>query len=881
MANRFDRLFQLPPNQYIEGSPVVLAAGALLKDNETGSIIAQLKFQSVSEKRIKAIKVSLSSFDISKTEVQGVSDYQYLEMNISNGQEFGANKAIVMPISVTRSFTVSSVVVVFHDGSMWENNSQFAALPTAKSLAFVLGNAEIEKQYRIATNESAICSPTEDRSLWQCSCGRWNSGANCTCCRIAKNKVFSALDISTLTEQMNIRLANEKVQREEEAARLAKQQAEAEARQKKNKQRFLILTIVLLIVLVLSMIGTAIYNKVTELTIEKLLALYTHEDVISLLGEPKETKYNSYDVDFMGEDFYLAFHYDENAVNSFDLIYHYPGTEEIETVGEIFDYTITISDRQAAGEILEKVMASFTEKFGKPKVFNSQINTTTYTWIVNDRMIELYDYTSNDDMGQLFGAFEIDVNCDHQSFCEHADTRFEHQDATCTENGYDRKVCNICGYIDETVKKAFGHKLNASITEEPSCIAEGVKTHQCTVCGYTKTEAIATLPHTNQSVVTQEPTCTEEGIKTYTCSECGKTSEEKIDKIAHNYKDTITKQATCSAEGIKTSTCTECGASTETKISKIPHSYVETVTKQPTCTATGTKAQKCSVCGYTASSVSIPALGHDYGQYAIDDATCTTNGTRYMKCTNCGDEYTTVIEAFGHSWLDATCTNAKYCQNCGATNGEPLGHNWIVDSYPPMGVPFCKRCKQEYIFTTQITTNMPCVLTTSDGVVVTISDVWFEFKVKSSYWDEKFDETGGCRLTIHISGTATSSFMIETYAKLYSSDGTEIDDILSSHGFTYPDSDGNFTQWFSYDIPDIADSYEFIAKVYKQTEYNPLVVSTSHNDLDIAVYKYGIQTNIVETQYCWESFRQAGHMNFLPMQNAQNKHKKFAYSWDG
>ena len=43
MSERYHRLFSLPDNGYAQGAPVVLAAGALLKDNQTGQILAQLK----------------------------------------------------------------------------------------------------------------------------------------------------------------------------------------------------------------------------------------------------------------------------------------------------------------------------------------------------------------------------------------------------------------------------------------------------------------------------------------------------------------------------------------------------------------------------------------------------------------------------------------------------------------------------------------------------------------------------------------------------------------------------------------------------------------------------------------------------------------------
>ena len=45
-----------PNNLYTQDSPLLIAAGALLKDNQTGNILAQIKFRSLSNKEIKAIK---------------------------------------------------------------------------------------------------------------------------------------------------------------------------------------------------------------------------------------------------------------------------------------------------------------------------------------------------------------------------------------------------------------------------------------------------------------------------------------------------------------------------------------------------------------------------------------------------------------------------------------------------------------------------------------------------------------------------------------------------------------------------------------------------------------------------------------------------------
>lgn len=123
MAERFTQLYKLQDNLYISGSPIIISAGSLLLDTETGNVVAQLKFHSLSNKIIKAIKISLSSFDISEKDLQAVENYQYLDLHITNGQYFGQNKAIVFPDRITRSFNIKSISVVFGDKSYWQWDS--------------------------------------------------------------------------------------------------------------------------------------------------------------------------------------------------------------------------------------------------------------------------------------------------------------------------------------------------------------------------------------------------------------------------------------------------------------------------------------------------------------------------------------------------------------------------------------------------------------------------------------------------------------------------------------------------------------------------------------------------------------------------------------
>lgn len=59
------------------------------------------------------------------------------------------------------------------------------------------------------------------------------------------------------------------------------------------------------------------------------------------------------------------------------------------------------------------------------------------------------------------------------------------------------------------------------------------------------------------------------------------------------------------------------------------------------------------------------ALGHNYSA-----ATCTTPKT----CSDCGS---TNGDVAGHSWKDASCTEPATCTSCGKTSGKPDGHSLL------------------------------------------------------------------------------------------------------------------------------------------------------------------------------------------------------------
>lgn len=201
---RYSTLCRLPGNLYETGSPVLISAGALLRDDQIGRVLAQLKFKSLCDKEIKAIKVDLHTYDISGDELESVSGFQYLDLNAFRGDYFGDRKAIPVPNPVTRSIGVCVRSVLFADGTAWlcDNTEPWIALPHPVPLTEMLDSAELAGQYVRETSERSRFAPCELEDLWYCACGSVNKEdeAYCPACGVERSQIFGALDEELLEE---------------------------------------------------------------------------------------------------------------------------------------------------------------------------------------------------------------------------------------------------------------------------------------------------------------------------------------------------------------------------------------------------------------------------------------------------------------------------------------------------------------------------------------------------------------------------------------------------------------------------------------------------------------------------------------------------------
>ena len=225
MSERYSRLFALPEDLYCVGSPVVIAAGALLKDNQTGKVIGQLKLRSISPKAIKAVKVKLNLFDTAGNPIGDSVEHTYLDLSARRKEEFGQKSPVAVAESQTRSYQASVSEVVFEDQSVWTAN-ECPWEPLAKPVALSITDPELLKQYQMYYGTGAKYEAKEEKDLWHCTCGALNhEGENCHVCGHSLFEL-QTVDMEKLTAEKDARLA-------EEAHKAAEEQAAAESQKKK------------------------------------------------------------------------------------------------------------------------------------------------------------------------------------------------------------------------------------------------------------------------------------------------------------------------------------------------------------------------------------------------------------------------------------------------------------------------------------------------------------------------------------------------------------------------------------------------------------------------------------------------------------------------
>ena len=277
MNERYIRLFKCPAPQAQGDAPVLLAAGVLLGDKQTGNVLAQLKMQNISQKEIKVVYASLLCKDAMNTPLEESVDVKYMDLQVHSGDYFADRHPILIANTAVRSFSLQLTAVMFADGTTWKasGHTGYELLPDGNDYS-----SEQIGQLRYETGNTEFCmSEMQYKANRRCCCGQWNLSTEkyCVHCGADFEGLAPLLDPQQLMDHYNARIKAEEEERLrrqiERERKLAEEKRQRELRQKQETERLakeksrrkktaIILTSSLTIVAVLAFATISLVTKV-------------------------------------------------------------------------------------------------------------------------------------------------------------------------------------------------------------------------------------------------------------------------------------------------------------------------------------------------------------------------------------------------------------------------------------------------------------------------------------------------------------------------------------------------------------------------------------------------------------------------------------------
>ena len=190
MESKYKILHKDDSVRYQAQSPVLIEVNALVLNEETGKKHGQIKFKSLTRKKIIQLKAKIKLLDVAGRELGEIEKY-YLDLSVGFNAEFGGNNAFAIKEKNVREFVPIVTEVCFEDGSVWTSSSaEWSRIKPQEKLDEKFSTESIE-QFKKEKCKKALYVYSEHEDLWRCSCGAINkdSEEKCTNCEANRNDV--------------------------------------------------------------------------------------------------------------------------------------------------------------------------------------------------------------------------------------------------------------------------------------------------------------------------------------------------------------------------------------------------------------------------------------------------------------------------------------------------------------------------------------------------------------------------------------------------------------------------------------------------------------------------------------------------------------------
>lgn len=221
--------------RYIPNCPLLLLSSALTADKERDAVLAQFKFQNISDRRIKAVYISVDCFGVNDELLECLEKFVYLDLNIVASAIFGSNVPVYLPNKETRKINIKVNLVLYTDDTEWANTDKlyFQKFPVKAKVKDTMDEKlfHLFEQEVIGTRYHELCYPQMQDGIQLCACGNYKLADQEHCLYCGKTFEWwnSRLSLDYLKEKL-------KEKEEQEQAIKLEQEREAEAKRAERER---------------------------------------------------------------------------------------------------------------------------------------------------------------------------------------------------------------------------------------------------------------------------------------------------------------------------------------------------------------------------------------------------------------------------------------------------------------------------------------------------------------------------------------------------------------------------------------------------------------------------------------------------------------------
>lgn len=204
MSERYKMVKLYDNFSFSPSCPIDILKGAIYIDTVTNNTVFQLKFINTQNKNIKALYISVDGYDELGQKLEN-KEYQYLDLNVDEGQEFGTEQLKQLKNNTIRHIEIIISKVIYTDNEIWKNTDE--VYYERKKLQEIDNNLILiakKKTTEMNLKLDDIYYPFQYKHYWNCICGTFNSNEKNKCykCNCDRKNILNNFNKKTLEKEL-------------------------------------------------------------------------------------------------------------------------------------------------------------------------------------------------------------------------------------------------------------------------------------------------------------------------------------------------------------------------------------------------------------------------------------------------------------------------------------------------------------------------------------------------------------------------------------------------------------------------------------------------------------------------------------------------------